>query len=138
MILSHMASSCIDMSPYRAIGTHFRFILMIAVKIVELVLDQIGVLDQVLDQIHILDQVLVLDQVRHQDLVQDLDLVQNLMGRRTDGWAERRRTDGRADGQTGRADRWVEGRADGHAGQRASGRVGKLPLESLVFKCQLP
>ena len=33
----------------------------------------------------------------HQDLVQDLDLVQNLMGRRTDGWAERRRTDGRAD-----------------------------------------
>ena len=51
MILSHVASSCFNMSPYRAIWTHFKFILMIPVQVLDLVL----VLDPV--QVQILDQV---------------------------------------------------------------------------------
>ena len=47
MILSHMAPSCLNMSPYRAIWTHFRSNSMIVIK--QYILGQVK--DQVQDQV---------------------------------------------------------------------------------------
>ena len=76
MILSHMAQSCLDMTSYRAIWSHFRsnsiiFMSKMCGSWLNQVLDQalvlvldivLGlVLDQVLDLVLELDQVLVLE-----------------------------------------------------------------------------